>query len=284
MSAWLETNAGEKIHLVGSSSLGRDRGNTIVLPGNQVSRRHAMIHIQGKGEYWIVDLGSSNGVVLNGRRLKQPVALKDLDRLEIGPNALIFRHSEVMPEASAHGGHTTSVVTLKGSRTVNLWLLIADIEKFTPLSQTMPGDELAKLVGKWIYSCKEVIEKNYGEINKYLGDGFLAFWPSPETKPEHIASTLAELKQIQAAGSLPFRLVVHYGSVTIDNALSEGEDALIGPDVNFVFRMEKVAGGLNQRCVVSKTAGELLKQFSPITPQGEHTLSGFNGTHPMFSY
>ena len=29
----------------------------------------------------------------------------------------------------------------------------------------------------WILSCKEIIENQHGIINKYLGDGFLAYWP-----------------------------------------------------------------------------------------------------------
>jgi len=119
----------------------------LVLPGNQVSRRHAMIHVQGQGEHWLVDLGSSNGIILNGRRVKQPVALKDQDRLEIGPNVLTFRKAATAPGATPMPAETTSYMTIKASTTANLWLLIADIEKFTPLSQTMPGDQLAKLVG-----------------------------------------------------------------------------------------------------------------------------------------
>jgi class 3 adenylate cyclase len=283
MSTWLETASGDKIPIQGNCSLGRDPSNTLVLPGKLVSRRHAMIHTQGK-EHWLVDLGSANGVLLNGRRVKQPVALKDQDRLEIDANVLTYREA-VGDRNAASSQDTTSSQTLKAaSRTADLWLLVADIEKFTPLSQTMPGDQLAKLVGKWILTCKEIIEEHHGDINKYLGDGFLAYWPSPNIQPEVIAKTLAKLKEMQATSQLPFRLVVHRGKVTVDNGLSDGEDELIGPDVNFVFRMEKVAGKANQHCVISAAAAEQLKAFGPVTPQGAHTLGGFEGTHQMYSY
>jgi class 3 adenylate cyclase len=139
-------------------------------------------------------------------------------------------------------------------------------------------------VGKWILNCKEIIEKSGGEINKYLGDGFLAYWPSAETQASAIATTVAELKQVQATSTLPFRLIVHYGSITVDNALSSDGDELIGPEVNFIFRMEKVAGKAEQRCVVSSAAAEHLKAFGSVTPQGEHELTGFTGKHTMYSY
>jgi adenylate cyclase len=243
-----------------------------------------MIHTQGAGEHWLVDLGSSNGVTLNGRRVRQPVALKDQDKVEIGSNLLTFRINAPEPGATPMPAETTSYMTIKASSTADLWLLVADIEKFTPLSQTMPGDQLAKLVGKWILTCKEIIEKNFGEINKYLGDGFLAYWPSTEIHADAIASTLAELKAVQATSTLKFRLVVHYGTITVDNSLSEGENALIGPEVNFIFRMEKIAGGIKQYCVLSEAAAAQLKKFGPVTPQGEHQLSGFTGKHAMYSY
>lgn len=84
MSAWLETKAGDKLALQGNCSLGRELANAFVLSGSLVSRHHALIHTQGRGEHWLVELGSSNGVVLNGRRLKQPTALKDQDQLQRG--------------------------------------------------------------------------------------------------------------------------------------------------------------------------------------------------------
>jgi adenylate cyclase len=283
MNAWLETASGDKVPIIGNCSIGRDAGNVLVVPDNQVSRRHAMIHGQA-GEHWIVDLGSSNGVLLNGRRVRAPMALKDQDKLDVGSYSFVFRQSAPEPGTPERAAETTSYMTIKSSRTADLWLLIADIEKFTPLSQSMPGDQLAKMVGKWIAGCKDAIEKTGGEINKYLGDGFLAYWPHPDTKPESVAAALASLKQIQKDSSLPFRLVVHYGSITIDNSLSEGEDALIGPQVNFIFRMEKVAGSIHQRCILSGAAADLLKTFAPVAPQGEHTMSGFEGTHLVYSY
>jgi len=143
---------------------------------------------------------------------------------------------------------------------------------------------LAKLVGKWIFTCKEVVEKSSGEVNQYLGDGFLAYWPSSETQPEAIAGTLAELKQIQDSSPIKFRLAVHYGAITVDSALSPGEDSLIGANVNFVFRIEKIAGGLQQYCVLSEAAAGHLGQFGTVMPLGEHALSGFSGTHTLYSY
>ncbi len=74
-SAWLESEAGVRISLHGICTFGRVQGNTVVLSTPKVSRRHAMIREQ-EGEFWLVDLGSTNGVEVNGDRVTHPVRLR----------------------------------------------------------------------------------------------------------------------------------------------------------------------------------------------------------------
>jgi hypothetical protein len=57
---WLETN-GNRHMLHGTCSMGRAAANTLVLDLPKVSRMHALIQVQNIGEFWLVDLGSSNG-------------------------------------------------------------------------------------------------------------------------------------------------------------------------------------------------------------------------------
>jgi pSer/pThr/pTyr-binding forkhead associated (FHA) protein len=50
-----------------------------------VSSLHARLTVQG-GRVVVEDLGSRNGSLLNGRRLKAPTSLSPGDRIGIGPN------------------------------------------------------------------------------------------------------------------------------------------------------------------------------------------------------
>jgi class 3 adenylate cyclase len=256
-----------------------------VLSGHQISRRHAMIHLQANEEYWLVDLGSRNGVSRNGHRVTQPVALKNLDRLEIGGQTLIFRQKlSEATEGEVTKETATDERTVGDHRTGRHWLLLADIMDFTPLSQTMPGDQLAKLVGNWIAECKRVVESHDGEINQYLGDGFLAYWPSPDTSAQKVTDTIKELAKIRGKTSLSFRLVMHNGPVTIDYSITGGKNSLIGPDVNFTFRMEKIAGKLGVDCMATAGAAEKLKPCGNLIPLGEFELKGFDGKFPTFKF
>jgi hypothetical protein len=64
--------------------IGRSRDCDIVLADSNVSRRHAEIRPAGAG--WAVgDLGSTNGVRVNGRRVADdPLPVQDGDRIELG--------------------------------------------------------------------------------------------------------------------------------------------------------------------------------------------------------
>ncbi|MEY2521069.1 MAG: adenylate cyclase, partial [Verrucomicrobiota bacterium] len=79
--AWLESPGMDKILLRGNCSLGRSPKSGVVLESPKASRRHAIINLQNVGEFWLIDLGSSNGSFLNKRRVHQPVRLCDMDQI-----------------------------------------------------------------------------------------------------------------------------------------------------------------------------------------------------------
>jgi hypothetical protein len=69
--------------------LGRSRDCDIVLGDANVSRHHAEIRPDGEG-WTIADMGSTNGVVINGRRMHDPAPLRTGDEVELGTSTLRF--------------------------------------------------------------------------------------------------------------------------------------------------------------------------------------------------
>src|SRR5882762_7938139 len=89
--------SGRSFPLSGECSVvGRQHDSTICLSGNAVSRHHAQILRRGD-DYYIEDLGSSNGTYLNGKRLvpHAPASFYDEDRLQIGPFLLTLQSDSV---------------------------------------------------------------------------------------------------------------------------------------------------------------------------------------------
>jgi hypothetical protein len=87
--AWLTVD-GQRLAIgAGGAVIGRSGDSDIVIPAQEVSRRHAQIAPQGGG--WVLaDLNSTNGVRLNGRTLGPPTRLRPGDVIEIGPVELTF--------------------------------------------------------------------------------------------------------------------------------------------------------------------------------------------------
>jgi FHA domain-containing protein/tetratricopeptide repeat protein len=87
---WRESSGPAQIFRLGPEgiSIGRDPGNTIAIPSAFVSKRHALVREAAAG-FTLVDLGSSNGTLVNGRPVTDAV-LKPGDTIEIGEERLVF--------------------------------------------------------------------------------------------------------------------------------------------------------------------------------------------------
>ncbi len=64
-------------------TIGRVQGNDIVLPKGNVSKRHARIVLKDN-KFIIVDLKSTNGTYVNGRKITSPLVVKETDKIYIG--------------------------------------------------------------------------------------------------------------------------------------------------------------------------------------------------------
>jgi hypothetical protein len=82
-----------KSHAVDKPSvvIGRSKDSDIRLADPNASRRHAEVRQEGTA-YWVLDLGSTNGLTVNGRR-QQRAKLENDDRITIGSTELVFRRS-----------------------------------------------------------------------------------------------------------------------------------------------------------------------------------------------
>jgi hypothetical protein len=69
--------------------IGRSRDCDVVLSDQNVSRRHAEVRPSG-GKWIVKDLGSTNGVKVNGRRITGPQSLKPGDTIELGTSTIDF--------------------------------------------------------------------------------------------------------------------------------------------------------------------------------------------------
>jgi pilus assembly protein CpaF len=79
--------------------IGRVDGNDLVLPSARISRQHAAIEIDGD-KLVLIDLGSANGVFVNGRKVNKQV-IGPADEVTIGDFRLRLERSDGRPVAAA---------------------------------------------------------------------------------------------------------------------------------------------------------------------------------------
>ncbi|MEP6668462.1 MAG: adenylate/guanylate cyclase domain-containing protein [Chthoniobacter sp.] len=287
--ARLESSNGVGWTLQGRCSLGRGPENHIVIDSPKASRRHAIIHPQDEGEFWLIDLASRNGTYRNDHRLVRPTRLRHGDRLNIGGQNFIF-HQPVGPRANGDDAtamfsrSSTADATVLDLRQQNLWLLIADIMDFTSLSIEMEVEKLANIMGHWLRECHRIVEKGSGRIPKYIGDGFLACWEERGEAAAAVVAAIHEFQRLRKDSPVRFRVALHYGSITFGEQAAWGEPSMLGPEMNYVFRLEDLASKLGVGFCLSSAAREKLGDLvAAESVPGEHKLKGFDGVHRCFS-
>jgi len=281
LQTWLRLSDGRQHALKGTCGIGRHPTNTLQLSSSEVSRRHAIIQAQGEAEFWIVDLGSANGTYVNGRRLSQAVRLRNGDIIRIADVELEFA-TEIL-SAMHPIGKAVMASTMIRIEQAECWLMVADIEGSTKLAQTTAPEKYPRLTGTWFKECRQIIDDCGGHMSKYLGDGFFCYWTGGEGSHIQVRQAVARLREAQAASSLPFRVVLHHGSAVLGSVPTMSELNLHGPEVNFVFRIEKIASTLGQRMLFSEKAMRRLQAENEVILAGESLVDGFSGSFKFYA-
>ncbi len=159
-------------------TIGRQEGNTIRLTERNVSRRHARL-LRQSVNVLIEDLGSYNGIKVNGDRITGQVQVQDGDLIQIGDYDLaIQREEEARMVASA-----PATVPLDASRAPTA--MAAATVKLPDMSATMP---LLPVV-----NVPEVSEDDIEEA------------PAADEPPRHQSTAVIRIEQV--AGNRPQRTV-----------------------------------------------------------------------------
>lgn len=281
MKAWLVRPDGRQVDIGTNFQIGRTPGCALRVDSNEVSRRHAIIHVQQSEageEFWLADLGSTNGTIRNGRRLTIPSRLSDGDQITVGDTALVFRQ-EVRAGEAMDDDEVMLTVPLQAAR--ECWLVMVDIKNFTQITHAMTPEALSFRVGTWFRRTRDIVESAGGVVDKFLGDALFAYWEAGTNVSRAVAQGLRDLQKLQSDSEPEFRIVVHLGPVMFSGA-GGGANNVSGLEVISVFRMEKVAANLGMESIVSEKASGELAPFFECEPAGRHALDGFTGTRALF--
>lgn len=141
-------------------------------------------------------------------------------------------------------------------------VMFVDIRSFTAAARERTPEEVVQRLDTAFEVLVEIIDRNGGIVNKFLGDGFLALFGAPLEDPDagHRAVTAAReilqaMEQENATHEWPLRLGIgiHIGKVVAGSVGSSRrkEYTVIGDTVNFAARLEALNKEFGSQLLVS---------------------------------
>jgi len=183
-------------------------------------------------------------------------------------------------------------------------VLFADMIGFTAYSSGRPPDVVISMLRDLLRLLSEAIFSNHGSVDKYLGDGLMAFFGPPLTSPRDATNAaLCALEIVNAVecwnqqrirrneGAVHIAVGIHYGEVVQGDVGSEKrlELTLVGDTVNIASRVEAYCRILDASVLVTgefveallaEGSVELAKVFAD---EGFHVLRGCKEPIRLFS-
>ncbi len=146
-------------------------------------------------------------------------------------------------------------------------ILFIDLREFTKLSEKKLPYDIVYILNRYYATCGEIIERNGGRLDKFIGDGIMAIFDnnsSAHTIYNASLKSASEIsKRMKALNSelsedlsekLKFGMGIHAGD-TIVGLMGYGEtfsETAVGDNVNIASRLEELTKAYKAELVVSK--------------------------------
>jgi adenylate cyclase len=158
-----------------------------------------------------------------------------------------------------------------------LTVMFCDMRGFTKMSEKMEPVQLQELLNSLFDRLTEIIARNRGTIDKYMGDCVMAFWGAPVDLPNHahlsvkasmeMANAVRKLNEDHRAKGIPeigIGIGLNTGMMCVGDMGSQDRKAytVIGDSVNLGSRLEGLSKAYGVDIVVSESTRKLAPDFA----------------------
>ena len=160
---------------------------------------------------------------------------------------------------------------LQGKET-EIVIMFIDLRGFTKLSEQKLPYDVIHILNEYFRISGEAIEKNYGRVDKYIGDGVMAIFDSNNDNKLNCKNALIAAKQIskdmkkfnelskdEFVEELKFGLGIHIGN-SIVGLIGHGQsisETAVGDTVNTASRLEQLTKELKCELIISERVANL---------------------------
>jgi len=161
-----------------------------------------------------------------------------------------------------------------GGERRDMSVLFSDVAGFTSISERMTPDALVVLLNKYLSAMTEIVFKHDGYLNKYMGDGIMAFWNAPVKQVNHAelacrcalesVARLVELNKeltLEGLTSLSARIGINTGTMVVGNMGSrqKSDYTVMGDNVNLGSRLEGANKAFGSAIMISEFTYEIVQ-------------------------
>jgi len=161
--------------------------------------------------------------------------------------------------------------------------LFADLEGFTPFTESRPPRETVAVLNRYFTAVVPVIFASGGTIIQFAGDAIVAVWNAPVEQPRHALTAARAALAMQAAiegivredTTLPrFRVGIATGAALVGNVGSEEFHNYVahGDAVNLAARLQ--TGAKAGQVVISGPTYALIRDAAAVRSLGRFTVKG----------
>ena len=194
------------------------------------------------------------------------------DLLQVAESAMIrdrlgrYLSPEVRKQVMKSGRATLSV-----RREVTV--MMADVRGYTAISEALDARKVVEMLDEYLSAMVAVVFRHGGTLDKFIGDGLLAYWGAPTERADHaeaaaacaldMLDALERLNKVrEARGDAPLRVGIgmHTGEAVVGDVgpAARREYTIIGDTVNVAARIEGLTKRLGGPVLVSENTAQKL--------------------------
>ena len=176
-----------------------------------------------------------------------------------------------------------------GGKRTQITTLFADVRGYTHFSESLDPEQLVSVLNRFLAAAADAILAQEGTVDKFLGDGVMAWFNAPIPQPDHTLRAVRAALGIRDAiyalhRTLPpeFRLSfgvgIHYGDAVLGLVGTESrlDYTAIGDSVNTAKRIQEGSAG-GQILVSAEAYAHVIhlvqaKMVEPVTAKGKSQL------------